>query len=130
MQQILIGLLLALGLSTYWLYSENETLKGNNIKLEAAVEEQKQTMEAMKESFEKQGKALNNLTRKNAAIEAEKEKYLDIFRRHDLNKLAIAKPGLIEIRSNRETKEVFETIENDTKIIDELDDIKSGDSTE
>ena len=84
----------------------------------------------MKESYEKQGKALNNLTLKNAQIEAEKDKYLDIFRRHDLNKLAIAKPGLIEIRSNKATKEIFETIENDTKVIDKLDDPESSNNTE
>ena len=130
MQQFFIAIILVLGLGGYWLYNENETLKANNIKLETAVEEQKQTMQIMKESFEKQGKALNNLSRKNAQIEAEKEKYLDIFRRHDLNKLAIAKPGLIEIRTNKATKEVFETIENDTKIIDKLDDPKSSNSTE
>ena len=130
MQQFFIAIILVLGLGGYWLYNENETLKANNIKLEAAVEEQKQTMQIMKESFEKHGKALNNLSRKNAQIEAEKEKYLDIFRRHDLNKLAIAKPGLIEIRTNKATKEVFETIENDTKIIDKLDDPKSSNSTE
>jgi len=126
MQQFFIAIILVLGLGSYWLYNENETLKANNLKLEAAVETQKQTMEAMKESYEKQGKALGQLQRKNAQIEAEKDKYLDIFRRHDLNKLAIAKPGLIEIRSNKATKEVFETIENDTKIIDQLDDPESS----
>jgi len=126
MQQFFIAIILVLGLGSYWLYNENETLKANNLKLEAAVETQKQTMEAMRESYEKQGKALGQLQRKNAQIEAEKDKYLDIFRRHDLNKLAIAKPGLIEIRSNKATKEVFETIENDTKIIDQLDDPESS----
>lgn len=130
MQQFFIAIILVLGLSSWWLYNENETLKGNNLKLEAAVEEQKQTIEVMKESYEKQGKALNNLTLKNAQIEAEKDKYLDIFRRHDLNKLAIAKPGLIEIRSNKATKEIFETIENDTKVIDKLDDPESSNNTE
>lgn len=130
MQQFFIAIILVLGLGSYWLYNENETLKANNLKLETAVETQKQTMEAMKESYEKQGKALNQLQRKNAQIEAEKDKYLDIFRRHDLNKLAIAKPGLIEIRSNKATKEVFETIENDTKVIDKLDDPKSSNNPE
>jgi hypothetical protein len=130
MQQFFIAIILVLGLGSYWLYNENETLKANNLKLEAAVETQKQTMEAMKESYEKQGKALGQLQRKNAQIEAEKDKYLDIFRRHDLNKLAIAKPGLIEIRSNKATKEVFETIENDTKIIDQLDDPESSNNPE
>lgn len=130
MQQFFIAIILVLGLGSYWLYNENETLKANNLKLEAAVETQKQTMEAMKESYEKQGKALGQLQRKNAQIEAEKDKYLDIFRRHDLNKLAIAKPGLIEIRSNKATKEVFETIENDTKVIDKLDDPESSNNSE
>jgi hypothetical protein len=130
MQQFFIAIILVLGLGSYWLYNENETLKANNLKLEAAVETQKQTMEAMKESYEKQGKALGQLQRKNAQIEAEKDKYLDIFRRHDLNKLAIAKPGLIEIRSNKATKEVFETIENDTKVIDKLDDPESSNNPE
>ena len=130
MQQFFIAIILVLGLGSYWLYNENETLKANNLKLEAAVETQKQTMEAMKESYEKQGKALGQLQRKNAQIEAEKDKYLDIFRRHDLNKLAIAKPGLIEIRSNKATKEVCETIENDTKVIDKLDDPESSNNPE
>lgn len=130
MQQFFIAIILVLGLGSYWLYNENETLKANNLKLEAAVETQKQTMEAMKENYEKQGKALGQLQRKNAQIEAEKDKYLDIFRRHDLNKLAIAKPGLIEIRSNKATKEVFETIENDTKVIDKLDDPESSNNPE
>lgn len=130
MQQFFIAIILVLGLGSYWLYNENETLKANNLKLETAVETQKQTMEAMKESYEKQGKALGQLQRKNAQIEAEKDKYLDIFRRHDLNKLAIAKPGLIEIRSNKATKKVFETIENDTKVIDKLDDPESSNNSE
>jgi len=104
MQQFFIGIILILGLGGYWLYTENQTLKQDNVKLEAAVEEQKQTIKVIQENFERQGKALNNLQIKNQQIEAEKDRYLDIFRRHDLNKLAIAKPGLIEIKANKATK--------------------------
>lgn len=128
MQQFFIGIILVLGLGGYWLYTENQTLKQDNVKLEAAVEEQKETIKVIQENFEKQGKALNNLQVKNQQIEAEKDRYLDIFRRHDLNKLAIAKPGLIEIKANKQTKEVFDTIENDSKKLDELDDLKSSSS--
>ena len=49
MQQFFIGLILVLGIGCYWLYSENETLKENNVKLEYAVEEQKQTIATIKE---------------------------------------------------------------------------------
>ena len=68
MQQILIGIILILGLGGYWLYNENQTLSANNMKLEAAVIEQQAAMEALRESYEKQGKALMNMSRKNAEI--------------------------------------------------------------
>ena len=48
-------------------------------------------------------------------------RYLDIFKRHNLSKLAIAKPGMIETRVNKGTKDVFDSIEKDTIGIDDLD---------
>ena len=115
MQQILIGIILILGLGGYWLYNENQTLSANNMKLEAAVVEQQAAMEALRESYEKQGKALMNMSRKNAEIEAEKAEYLAIFARHNLDMLAIKKPGLIENRFNDASQLVMEGIEDDTK---------------
>ena len=88
----------------------------------------KKTIEVIKENFERQGKALNNLTARNAEIEGEMTRYLDIFKRHNLNKLAIAKPGLIEKRVNDGTKKVFETIEEDSKSLDNLDDPTTTDN--
>ena len=126
MQQMLIGIILVLGLGSYYLYNQNQVLSANNLALEGAVEEQKQAMDAMKESFEKQGKSLQNMMRKNAQIEQEMNQYLDIFRRHNINQLAVAKPGMIEKRFNNGTKQVFESIENDSKELDSLDD-PSGD---
>lgn len=122
MQQMLIGLVMILGLGCYFLYNSNQTLTENNIKLESAIAQQEEAMAIMKESYEKQGKALNQLSSRNAQIEQEMNGYLDIFRRHNLNKLAIAKPGLIETRANEATQKVFESIENDSKELDTLDD--------
>ena len=64
---------------------------------------------------------MNNLSSRNAEIEGEMNRYLDIFRRHNLNQLAAAKPGLIEKRVNDGTKKVFDSIENDSKELDSLD---------
>ena len=122
MQQMLIGIILVLGLGSYYLYNQNQVLSANNLALEGAIVEQQQAMDAMKESFEKQGKSLQNMMRKNAQIEQEMNSYLDIFRRHNLNQLAVAKPGMIEKRVNNATKQVFESIENDSKELDSLDD--------
>ena len=120
MQQLLIGLVLVLGLGGYWLYNENQTLKENNFKLEAAVEEQQAAMEALRESYEKQGQALLNMSRKNAEIEAEKAEYLAIFSRHNLDMLAIKKPGLMENRFRKGSIDVMESMENDTKELFDL----------
>jgi hypothetical protein len=93
----------------------------NNMQLEVAIKQQEEAIAVIKESYEKQGKALNQLSSKNAQIEAEMNGYLDIFRRHNLNKLAIAKPGLIEKQANEATSLVFRSIENDSKELDSLD---------
>lgn len=121
MQNLLIGLLVASCFFGYTMYSQNQVLSANVVKLEAAVEEQKRTISAMKEAFEKQGKALQNMSRKNASIEAEKAEYLQIFQRHNLSALAVAKPGIMSGKVNRATVRVFEGIEDDTKNISNLE---------
>ena len=122
MQQFFISIIAILGIGCWWLYSENQTLTYNNMQLELAVKQQEEAIATIKESYENQGKALNQLASRNAQIEQEMNGYLDIFRRHNLNKLAIARPGMIETRANEQTKAVFESIENDSKELDTLDD--------
>ena len=127
MQQFFIAIILVLGLGCWWLYSENETLKANNVKLEYAVEEQKQTIATIKESYEKQGEALMNMTRENALIEQEKAEYLQIFQRHNLDALAMKKPGLIENRMNNASELVMEGIEDDTEKLFNIDNPSTSD---
>jgi len=117
MNQLTMGLLVALGLLTFFLYTENNTLKENNIKLEGAVAEQQAAMEALRESYEKQGKALQNMSRQNALIEQEKAEYLAIFSRHNLDVLALKKPGLMENRFNGASEKVMEGLEDDTEAL-------------
>ena len=120
MQQFFIGLILVLGLGCWWLYTENETLKENNVKLEYAVEEQKQAMNTLRENYERQGQSLLNMSREMALIEQEKAEYLAIFSRHNLDNLALKKPGLIENRFNDASESVMEGIEDDTKKLYDL----------
>ena len=127
MQQLFIGIILILGIGSYFLYQENITLKENNFKLETAVETQKETMAVMKEQYERQGEALNNMARVNAEIEAEKAEYLAIFARHNLDMLALKKPGLIEIRFNNASEAVMEGLEDDTKELYNLDNPSTND---
>ena len=120
MSRILIGIIVVMGLGSYFLYSQNQRLVEVNKAFEIRNAEQIATIAAQTEQFEKQTQALSTLTKKNQEIEADMNRYLDIFRRHNLTKLAAAKPGLIEPRMNQATKEVFDGIENDSNLISDL----------
>ena len=128
MNQLFIGIIIAMGLGGYFLYQQNESLKLENLAFQVRDQEQQATIQAQQESFERQSQALNSLTARNAEIEGEMTRYLDIFKRHSLNKLALAKPGLIEKRVNKGTKDVFETIEKDSQSLDNLDDTTTTDN--
>jgi len=128
MNQLFIGIIIAMGLGGYFLYQQNESLKLENLSFQVRDQEQQATIQAQQESFERQSQALNSLTARNAEIEGEMTRYLDIFKRHSLNKLALAKPGLIEKRVNKGTKDVFETIEKDSQSLDNLDDTTTTDN--
>ena len=103
------------------LVSRESKLLGN-VKSLIAVEVQEQTIESLQSDFALQGQSLLELQSKNQEIQLEMNRYLDIFKRHNLSKLAAAKPGLIETRVNNATKEVFDGIEQDSRDIDDADD--------
>ena len=77
-------------------------------------QEQKATIEAVQNNLATTTKALSGLQVENQMIETQMSEYLDIFRRHNIAKLASAKPGLVEKRVNEATKEVFGAIEADS----------------
>jgi hypothetical protein len=122
MNQLLIGVILVLGLGSYYLYNANQVLTLNNAALEGAVATQEAAIENMQNDFALQTKSLGELQAKSQATQLEMNRYLDIFKRHNLTKLAAAKPGLLEPKINKGTKNVFDSIEEISRTIDALDD--------
>ena len=122
MSKIFIGIIFTLGLFTLFLWNENSKLAELNQAFELRDKEQKLALESVQNDFALQTSSLNNLQTKNNAIELEMSRYLDIFKRHNLTKLANAKPSLIETRVNNGTKQVFDSIAADSRRIDSLDD--------
>ena len=122
MNQLFIGIILVMGFLGYGLYIENENLKAENAAYELRDKEQDAAINQLQGDLELQGKGLQEMQARNAEIQGEMNRYLDIFKRHNLTKLAAAKPGLIEPRANKATKEVFDGIEEDSRNIDDLDD--------
>ena len=121
MNQLLVGIIIVLSLGSYYLYNQNQVLTANNVALETAVATQEEAISTMKNDFALQTKALGDLQAKSQATQLEMNRYLDIFTRHNLTKLAAAKPGMLEPRINNGTKNVFESIEAISRTIDSLD---------
>ena len=122
MQQFLLAALIILGGLSYYLWNENKILTANNAKLETAIATQEEAIKTMQNDFALQTTQLNELQKKSQEAQMEMNRYLDIFKRHNLTKLAAAKPGLLEPRINKGTKNVFDSIEEISKHIDSLDD--------
>ena len=130
MTKIMMSIIMAMSISGLLYYQLSVVPMKNKLEEQAKViiaqdlrdQEQKATIEAIKGNLQKTTQALSGLQVKNQAYEAEMAEYLDIFRRHNLSKLASAKPGMIETRANTRTKEAFDAIEADSQRISSLND--------
>jgi hypothetical protein len=89
--------------------------QAQNTALQSAAEINEQTIKSLEEKSKVQIEQMTALTNVNQQLQTEKEEYLSIFRRHDLQRLALARPGLIEPRLNNGTAEVFRQMESDSK---------------
>ena len=121
MSKVFIGIIIMLGIACSWLWIDNQRLRENNAQLGVAVQTQEEAIATLQNDFSLQGQELTELTKRSQEAQKEMNRYLDIFRRHNLTKLAAAKPGLIETRANKATKEVFDGIEKISRNIDCLD---------
>jgi len=130
MSKILIGIIVAMGFTGMMYYQFSVVPMKNKLEEQTKVilaqdlrdQEQKAAIEAIQSNLEKTSNSLRGLQVQNQQYETQMADYLDIFRRHNIAKLASAKPGMIETRANAQTKEVFDAIEADSKRISSLND--------
>ena len=122
MSKVLVGVILIMSLGGYYLWNENAKLQALNQAFELRDQEQAETIATLQSDFSEQTEGLLAIQARSNEIQQEMNAYLDIFKRHSLTKLANAKPNLIETRANKGTKNVFDSIEEDSRNIDSLDD--------
>ena len=96
------------------LQMENELLKVNQIKLEESIGEQKEVIAMQKESYEKIMVANADLSSAIKELNGAKAELQKKLADHDINYLAVQKPGLIERIVNKGTKDVLNDIANIT----------------
>ena len=91
-------------------------LTENSAKLEQATNTQKQTIDTLVEDAEKYRELNKELNTKLEAANEYKNKLIGKLRKHDLAKLSMQKPGLVEKKINNGTKKLFESLEKLTSI--------------
>ena len=72
------------------------------------------TISELRENVELQAALTQDLQKNLQKAEKYQDKLISQLRKHDLTKLSLKKPGLIETRINDGTKKLFDSIESDT----------------
>ena len=115
---ILAGLLVITVAGSAWYidYQSDQitTLKGNQIVLETEIQKQNESIERYLEQQKNQQVQLDQLESEKRAAMEDVNRLRKTFAKHDLDKLALAKPGLIENRINKASARVMATLEEIT----------------
>lgn len=100
----------------YFYYSQNkiESLVQDAIILESQLSNSSAGLEMCEIAKATSMASMNKLVKDNQKISQDINKYLEVFKRHDLRKLAEVKPGLVEDRVNTGTAKLLKELEDET----------------
>ena len=118
--KLLITVVLMLGLAggvayVYKLRGDNAILKSNQVKLESAIEDQKEVIASQKADYEKIISINDELNKKINTINQSKKELEKKLAKHDLNYLATEKPKLIERIINKCSDKIMNEMNEATK---------------
>jgi len=117
---VVLGLVGGVVYGGFYYYKDTQAriaiLTENSAKLEQATNTQKQTIDTLVEDAEKYRELNKELNTKLEAANEYKNKLIGKLRKHDLAKLSMQKPGLVEKKINNGTKKLFESLEKLTSI--------------
>ena len=105
------------------LQDDISTLKGNQLILEAKIQEQNDAIEAALNNQKKAQTLMASLEKEKQEAMRDVNKLRKTFARHDLDELTLAKPELMQGKINKASKRVLENLEKltDPNQFDEKD---------
>ena len=105
------------------LQDDISTLKGNQLILEAKIQEQNDAIEAALNNQKKAQTLMASLEKDKQEAMRDVNKLRKTFARHDLDELTLAKPELMQGKINKASKRVLENLEKltDPNQFDEKD---------
>ena len=112
---LIIGIVGAIGFGAKYYYDTTQNkiavLQDSNAKLEIVAETNQNTINKLQEDNAKMNELSNTLQLELAEANKYKDELIEKLQKHDLTRLSLKKPGLIEKRINDGTKELFESFE-------------------
>lgn len=121
MSRILMGALALLGITFYIYYSftsskieglmgDIATAQANELRFRDEIADLNANLDQIKDNFEQMQKANQELTQKARDADKAIKDLADKYTGHDMDRLTLGKPGLIEKIINKGTKDVFKEI--------------------
>jgi len=115
---ILLMLLGSLGGGAWYYYTDTQerlaTLRDNNAKLQMVAETNQATIENLQADYKLAQENMEKLAERAREAEVYQDELAAKLRRHDLTRLTLQKPGLIEKRVNNATDKIFSELEADS----------------
>ena len=116
-----MGVVVILGMGSYYLYQQNQTLAANNLQLESAIATQQEAIETMEADFLLQTGQLQEMTAKSQKAQLELNRYNQFIQNYELAAKIIADPVEMQRKINNGTKHIMESIEDLSGTVDGLD---------
>ena len=115
---ILLLLLGSMGGGAWYYYTDTQerlaTLRDNNAKLQMVAETNQNTIENLQADYKLAQENMAKLEERAREAEVYQDELAAKLRRHDLTRLTLQKPGLIEKRVNNATDKIFSQLEIDS----------------
>ena len=115
---ILLLLLGSMGGGAWYYYTDTQerlaTLRDNNAKLQMVAETNQATIENLQADYKLAQENMEKLAERAREAEVYQDELAAKLRRHDLTRLTLQKPGLIEKRVNNATDKIFSELEADS----------------
>jgi len=113
---LIIGIVGAIGFGAKYYYDTTQNkiavLQDSNAKLELVAETNQNTINQLQEDNAKMNQLSSELQKDLAEATKYKDELINKLQKHDLTRLSLKKPGLIEKRINNGTKKLFESFES------------------
>jgi len=115
-----LGIIGGVGYGAYYYYKDTQAriaiLTENSAKLEVAATTQKNTIDTLLADAKKYAELNSELQKKLEKANDYKNTLIGKLRKHNLAKLSMQKPGLVEKKINNGTKKLLESFESITAV--------------